>query len=83
MTSALVAWRTQGTLLRWIVRDLALLGYIAVFLAIVSSYYKKEVMAIFGHSFVDAHHMLSVTGAVLLTCHPIGVSMLAASAQSS
>jgi drug/metabolite transporter (DMT)-like permease len=36
--SALVAWRTEGTLLPWIVRDLALLGYIAVFLAIVSCY---------------------------------------------
>ena len=72
--SALVAWRTEGTLLRWIVRDLALLGYIAVFLAIVSSYYKRQVMKIFGRSFVNAHHILSVTGAVLLTLHPIGVA---------
>jgi DMSO/TMAO reductase YedYZ heme-binding membrane subunit len=31
-------------------------------------------MAVFGRSFVNAHHMLSVTGAVLLTCHPIGVA---------
>jgi len=74
VASALVVWRTEGTLLRWIVRDLALLGYIAVFLAIVSSYYKKEVMSIFGRSFMNAHHMLSVTGAVLLTLHPIGVA---------
>ena len=74
VASALVAWRTEGTLLRWIVRDLALLGYIAVFLAIVSSYYKRQVMKIFGRSFVDAHHILSVTGAVLLTLHPIGVA---------
>ena len=73
-TSALVAWRTEGTLLRWIVRDLALLGYIAVFLAIVSSYYKRQVIKIFGRSFVNAHHILSVTGAVLLTLHPIGVA---------
>jgi DMSO/TMAO reductase YedYZ heme-binding membrane subunit len=72
--TALVAWRTEGSLIRWIVRDLALLGYIAVFLAIVSSYYKKQVMKIFGRSFVDAHHVLSVTGAVLLTLHPIGVA---------
>jgi len=72
--SGLVAWRTEGTLLRWIVRDLALLGYIAVFLAIVSSHYKRHVMKIFGRSFVDAHHILSVTGAVLLTLHPIGVA---------
>jgi DMSO/TMAO reductase YedYZ heme-binding membrane subunit len=67
-------WRTEGTLLRWIVRDLALLGYIAVFLAIVSSFYKKQVMKVFGRSFVPAHHVLSVTGAVLLTLHPIGVA---------
>jgi DMSO/TMAO reductase YedYZ heme-binding membrane subunit len=56
------------------VRDLALLGYIAIFLAIVSSYYKRYVMKIFGRSFVDAHHILSVTGAVLLTLHPISVA---------
>jgi DMSO/TMAO reductase YedYZ heme-binding membrane subunit len=74
VASALVVWRTEGTLLRWIVRDLALLGYIVVFLAVVSSYYKREVMRIFGRSFVDAHHILSVTGAVLLTLHPIGVA---------
>jgi hypothetical protein len=74
VVSALVVWRTDGTLLRWIVRDLALLGYIAVFFAIVSSYYKRQVMKIFGRSFVDAHHILSVTGAVLLTLHPIGVA---------
>jgi sulfoxide reductase heme-binding subunit YedZ len=74
VVSALVVWRTEGSLLRWIVRDLALLGYIAVFLAIVSSYYKREVIKIFGRSFVDAHHILSVTGAVLLTLHPIGVA---------
>jgi Flp pilus assembly protein TadB len=73
-TSALVVWRTEGTLLRWIVRELALLGYIAVFLAIVSSHYKREVTKIFGRSFVNAHHILSVTGAVLLTMHPIGVA---------
>jgi DMSO/TMAO reductase YedYZ heme-binding membrane subunit len=72
--SGVVVWRTEGTLLRWIVRDLALLGYVAVFLAIVSSYYKREVMKVFGGSFVDAHHILSVTGAVLLTLHPIGVA---------
>lgn len=74
MASALVVWRTEGTLLRWIVRDLALLGYIAVFLAIVASSYKRQVMKVFGRSFVDAHHILSVTGAVLLTLHPIGVA---------
>jgi DMSO/TMAO reductase YedYZ heme-binding membrane subunit len=72
--SALVAWRTEGTLLRWIVRDLALLGYIAIFAAIVSSHYKREVSKVFGRSFVNAHHILSVTGAVLLTLHPIGVA---------
>lgn len=78
--SALVVWRTEGTLLRWIVRDLALLGYIAVFLAIVSSSYKRTVMKIFGRSFIDAHHLLSVTGVVLLTLHPLGVALEFASA---
>jgi methionine sulfoxide reductase heme-binding subunit len=74
VVSALVVWRTEGTLLRWLVRDLALLGYIAVFLAIVSSHYKKEVMKIFGRPFLGAHHILSITGAVLLTLHPLGVA---------
>lgn len=74
VVSALVALRTQGTLLKWIVRELALLGYIAVFVAIVSSYYKRQVMRLFGRSFVDAHHILSVTGAIFLTLHPLGVA---------
>ncbi|MBN1135167.1 MAG: hypothetical protein JXM73_01185 [Anaerolineae bacterium] len=75
VASALVVLRTEGTLMRWIVRDLALLGYIVVFIAIVSSYYKREIMTIFGRGFVDAHHILTVTGAVLLTLHPIGVAL--------
>lgn len=74
VASALVVWRTEGTLLRWIVRDLALLGYVAVFLAIISSHYKKQVVKIFGRSFPNAHHVLSVTGLALLTLHPIGVA---------
>lgn len=74
VVSALVVLRTQGTMLRWIIRDLALLGYISAFLAIVSSHYKREVMKLFGRSFMDAHHILSVACAVFLSLHPLGVA---------
>jgi DMSO/TMAO reductase YedYZ heme-binding membrane subunit len=74
VVSALVVLRGQDTLLKWIIRDLALLGYIAIFLTIVSSYYKRQVMRLFGRSFLNAHHILSVTGGVFLTLHPLGVA---------
>ena len=73
VVTALVTLRTQGTLLRWVIRELALLGYVSIFLAIVSSYYKRQVMRILGRSFIDAHHLLSLTGMILLTLHPLGV----------
>jgi DMSO/TMAO reductase YedYZ heme-binding membrane subunit len=73
VVTALVTLRTEGTLLRWVIRELALLGYVVIFLAIVSSYYKQQVMKILGRSFIKAHHLLSLTGMVLLTLHPLGV----------
>src|SRR5690606_14431483 len=76
LVSALVVLRTEGTLLQWIIRDLALLGYIAVFFAIISSYYKREIVTIFGRGFVDAHHILTLIGGALLTLHPIGVAVV-------
>jgi DMSO/TMAO reductase YedYZ heme-binding membrane subunit len=73
VVTGLVTLRTEGTLLRWVIRELALLGYVTIFLAIVSSYYKKQVMKILGRSFIDAHHLLSLAGMILLTLHPLGV----------
>jgi DMSO/TMAO reductase YedYZ heme-binding membrane subunit len=74
LVSALVVLYRQDTLLKWIIRDLALLGYIAIFLAIVSSHYKRQVMRLFGRSFLNVHHVLSVIGGVFLTLHPLGVA---------
>lgn len=75
LVSGLIAMQPYGTPLTWIIRGAALMGYLAVFLAIVSSAYMRQMMSIFGLSFIKVHHILAVTGLVLATVHPIGVAL--------
>jgi sulfoxide reductase heme-binding subunit YedZ len=56
-----------------VVRGAALLGYVAVFLASMSSLYLRELVRFFGRSFVKVHHVLSIAGLALITLHPISV----------
>ena len=58
-----------------VIRAAALLGYMSVFLAILSSAYLRELVRHFGQPFIMTHHMVSITGLVLLTLHPIAVSL--------
>jgi DMSO/TMAO reductase YedYZ heme-binding membrane subunit len=74
LTSALITWRAQGDLLSWVIRELALLGYICVFVSIVSTSYKRQVKEYFGQPFLAVHHVPSVAGLVFLTLHPLGVA---------
>jgi sulfoxide reductase heme-binding subunit YedZ len=63
-----------GSVLYAVVRGAALLGYVAVFLASMSSLYLRELVKFFGRSFVQVHHRLSVTGLLLITLHPLSVA---------
>jgi predicted ferric reductase len=51
-----------------------MLGYLSVFLAIVSSAYLRSLVRFFGRPFVQVHHVVSVTGLILITLHPLGVA---------
>lgn len=75
----LIALQPFGSPLNWFIRGMALLGYLTVFLAILSSAYMKQIYRILGRPFVKAHHILSVTGLILLTLHPIAVTVQNAS----
>jgi DMSO/TMAO reductase YedYZ heme-binding membrane subunit len=70
-----VALQPNVTPLYWAIRTCALLGYLGVFLAAVSSAYMRRLVRYFGHPFVQTHHALSVTSLVLITLHPLAVAL--------
>jgi len=71
--------RETETALKWAIRGAALLGYQFVFLSVVSSAFMRPLIKFFGRSFVKIHHMLSITGLVLITLHPLTAAIDAAS----
>lgn len=70
----LIALQPFGDPLDWGIRATALLGYLMIFLAVVSSAYMREMFQLFGRPFVRVHHIVSVTGLILVTLHPLGVA---------
>jgi predicted ferric reductase len=64
-----------GMPLNWAIRGVALMGYQSVFLAIVSSAYMRQLVRLFGRPFVQVHHVVSVSGLILITLHPLGVAL--------
>ena len=72
---AIVVWLGPGgpALYRFI-RVAALLGYSTVFLSILSSAYLRELVQLFGRPFIRVHHVISVTGLIVITAHPIAVA---------
>ncbi|HHX66389.1 MAG TPA: hypothetical protein GX702_16045 [Chloroflexi bacterium] len=54
-----------------IARAAALGGFTFIFLAILSSAYMQPLVRIFGRQFVKVHHVVSITGLVLITIHPL------------
>jgi DMSO/TMAO reductase YedYZ heme-binding membrane subunit len=75
MAGILIALEPFGGPLGWGIRAAALVGYLAIFLAVVSSAYMRELFLLLGRPFVRVHHILSVTGLVLVTLHPLGVAV--------
>ena len=69
-----VALQAYITPLQWVIRTCALLGYLCVLLAAVSSAYMRQLVRVFGQPFVQTHHMLSITGLVLMVIHPLAVA---------
>ena len=79
LVSGLIALQPYGTPLNQLVRGAATLGYLAIFLAIISSAYMRQLARFFGRPFIQLHHILSVTGSVMVTLHPLGVAWSSAS----
>ncbi len=80
LTAAIVALDRLSTPLDGVIRAGALLGYLAVFLAGLSSNYMRELTRFFGRPFITVHHIVSVTALVTLTVHAIGVAWRTGSA---
>lgn len=78
LVGGLIALRPVGSALSWGIRGAALLGYLAIFLATLSSIYMRQMYQFFGRPFVKVHHILSVTGLILMTLHPLGVALQSA-----
>jgi predicted ferric reductase len=67
----------SGSLLGLVARGAAMLGYLFVFYASLSSLFLRRLVKFFGRSFVKTHHLLSVTALVLLFIHPLSVALQA------
>jgi hypothetical protein len=52
-----------------IIRAAALLGYVSVFSTSMSSLYMRQLTQFFGRPFIKTHHIIAVTGLVLLYTH--------------
>ena len=76
LISGLITLQPYGTPLNRLVRGAAALGYFAIFSAIISSNYVRQLVHFFGRPFVQIHHILSVTGLVMVTLHPLGAAWL-------
>ena len=79
LVAGIVSAQPYGSLRDRLIRGAALLGYLAVCMASVSSAYTRQLVHFFGRPFVKVHHVLSVTGLILITLHPLGVAWSSAS----
>ena len=75
-----IVLRPQGNPLYWLVRGAAMVGYVAVFLASLSSAYMRELYRMLGRPFIWGHHVLSISGLVLLALHPTALAIETANA---
>lgn len=75
----LIALQPIGGPLDWAIRAAAILGYLAIFLAVISSAYMRELFKLLGRPFIRVHHILSVTGSILVTLHPLGTAVRSSS----
>jgi DMSO/TMAO reductase YedYZ heme-binding membrane subunit len=79
LVAIIIALRPIGTPISVLTRAAALLGYLSVFATIVSSAYLLQIVKFFGRPFIKVHHIVAVTGLVLITLHPTGVLITRAS----
>jgi sulfoxide reductase heme-binding subunit YedZ len=71
LVAAIVATQPRPKPIYWIIRGAALLGYLTIFLSVVSSAYMVQLVRFFGRPFVKVHHVASITGLVAIMVHPL------------
>ena len=75
-----IVLRPEGKPVHWIVRGAGMVGYVSIFLAILSSAYMRELYRFLGRPFVWGHHVLSISGLILIALHPTILAIETASA---
>ena len=75
LTGGLISLQPGSSVLNWLIRGAALLGYLAIYLSILSSAYVRQLVRLFGRPFIQVHHILSIAGLVLIALHPLGVAL--------
>ena len=68
--------RTPAPLAYNLSRAAGLFGYGTLFVTILSHEYMREMRKLFGKPFVTVHHILAVTGLVLIILHPVLMAIL-------
>ncbi len=63
-----------------VVRMAALIGYLSVFGAVLSSLYLRELVRTFGRPFIQVHHLVALVGLGLLIVHPLAAALVYRSA---
>ena len=81
LVGGLMSVQPYGSPLNRLIRGMALVGYLAICLAIISSATMRRLVRFFGRPFVQVHHVLSVAGLILITLHPLGVAWSSGSAR--
>ncbi len=72
-----IASNGYGDYFTLVIRLLALNGYIMLAVAAIMTPFLKEITLLFRKSFVKVHHVFAAAGLVLITSHPIAVSIQA------
>ena len=75
LVGALMSMQPQAGVLDVGIRSSALLGYVGLFLSIISSAYLRQMLSLFGRPFVKIHHILSIASLILITLHPLGLAL--------
>lgn len=74
LTAGIVLLNEFNSPLNGLIRFGAVLGYLGIFLACLSSLYVRELTQYFGRKFITLHHLVARTSLVALTVHAVGVA---------
>ena len=66
LVSGLISLQPDWTLVNRLTRGAASLGYLAIFLTIISSVTMRQLVRFFGRPFIQLHPVLSATGLILV-----------------